>query len=119
MCPACEQEYRNPADRRFHAQPVCCPECGPRMELVYASEGRARGGRGDPIKMAARLLLEGKIVAIKGLGGFHLAVRADQGAAVERLRALKKRDAKPFAIMVRDMAMAGVWRTCRRRGRRN
>jgi len=110
MCPACRAEYQNPADRRFHAQPVCCPDCGPQVALVRSVTGR-RGGSikripGNPIQAAARLLLEGGIVALKGLGGFHLAVRADRRAAVERLRRLKQRDAKPFALMVPCLAAA-------------
>jgi hydrogenase maturation protein HypF len=113
LCPACAAEYHDPADRRFHAQPVCCPQCGPRVELVrvIARDGRLRGAatepvNGDPIVEAARMLLAGKIVAIKGIGGFHLAVRADRDRAVGRLRSLKRRDAKPFALMCRDLAMA-------------
>lgn len=100
MCPACAKEYRRPEDRRFHAQPIACRECGPKLELADA--------RGDliyeePIAGAAKRLLAGQILAIKGLGGFHLAVRADDHKAVSRLRRLKKRDAKPFALMVRSI----------------
>jgi hydrogenase maturation protein HypF len=104
MCPVCAGQYRDPADRRFHAEPIACPRCGPRVWLVDA------GGRqlpcDDPIASAAMMLVDGKIVAIKGLGGFHLACRADDDAAVLRLRQRKHRDAKPFALMVCDMETA-------------
>jgi hydrogenase maturation protein HypF len=96
MCDQCRAEYTAPADRRFHAQPVACPECGPTVRLVDA-----RGGAlpGDAIDSAAKLLRDGQVLAIKGLGGFHLAARADSDAAVGRLRQLKHRDHKPFALM--------------------
>jgi hydrogenase maturation protein HypF len=97
MCSRCEAEYSDPADRRFHAQPIACPECGPRIELIDRC-GRVISG--DPIRVSRELLLNGRIVAIKGLGGFHLAVRADDETAVLRLRRLKHRDHKPFALMV-------------------
>lgn len=93
LCPACRAEYDDPADRRFHAQPIACPVCGPRLWL----EG-AEGG-GDPIAATAALLREGAIVAIKGLGGFHLACDALNADAVAELRRRKARDAKPFALM--------------------
>jgi hydrogenase maturation protein HypF len=96
MCGACRREYEDPADRRFHAQPTACHHCGPQLELVD-SQGQAI--QGDPITATARRLIEGQIVAIKGVGGFHLAVRADDPTAVARLRALKNRPAKPFALM--------------------
>ncbi|NQU43233.1 carbamoyltransferase HypF, partial [bacterium] len=104
MCEACLGEYEDPADRRFHAQPNACPECGPRVWLTDA-EGRVL--EGDPFKEAGGLLRSGKIVAVKGLGGFHLACRADDDGAVGRLRERKGREAKPFAVMVRDLAAAG------------
>jgi len=113
MCPDCRAEYENPADRRFHAQPVCCPQCGPQIQLVKVVHDPAIENplrpltiAGDSFQHVAELLMAGKIVAIKGLGGFHLAVRADDTAAVARLRRLKQRDSKPFAIMCRDRAMA-------------
>ena len=96
MCGPCRSEYTNPSDRRFHAQPIACHGCGPRVDLV---DPRGRAMAGDPIDHAASLLAQGKIVAIKGLGGFHLAVRADDSAAVARLRCLKGRDVKPLAVM--------------------
>lgn len=98
LCPSCEQEYRNPLDRRFHAQPIACPACGPRMSLVPSHP--------DPLRQAALLLQQGKIVAVKGLGGYHLAVDACSDEAVGRLRERKKRDEKPFAVMVPDLAAA-------------
>lgn len=103
MCPACAAEYSDASDRRFHAQPIACPACGPRVELVNP--------KGDPLAVqpiaeAAKLLREGRVLAIKGLGGFHLAVRADDAAAVKRLRTLKHRDAKPFALMAANLQTA-------------
>jgi len=104
MCPLCSGQYSDPADRRFHAQPIACPKCGPTVWLVYTA-GR-QIACDDPISKAAELLKQGKIVAIKGLGGFHLACRADSRQSVQRLRERKRRDAKPFALMVADLAQA-------------
>ncbi|MBV8576532.1 MAG: carbamoyltransferase HypF [Acetobacteraceae bacterium] len=98
MCEACAAEYGNPADRRFHAQPIACPACGPRVWL----EPHAAG---DAIEAARSLLLDRRIVAIKALGGFHLACDATNAAAVMRLRGAKQRDAKPFALMARDLSV--------------
>ena len=99
MCAACAAEYHDPADRRFHAQPVCCPACGPSLRLV----GRAGGELpGEPIGRAAGLLSEGHVLAVKGLGGYHLAVDAGSEPAAAALRARKHREDKPFAIMVAD-----------------
>ncbi len=95
MCDECLAEYQNPGDRRFHAQPNACGKCGPQVTLD--------GAGGEPIPTAARLLADGRIVAIKGLGGFHLAVRADDETAVTRLRARKHRDGKPLALMAADL----------------
>lgn len=103
MCPVCAREYDDPADRRFHAQPVACHACGPKLQLVD------RAGEplpGDPIRVAAAMLVAGRIIAIKGLGGFHLACRADDGHAVRTLRKRKIRDGKPFALMVPDLDAA-------------
>ncbi len=104
MCTACRSEYDDPGDRRFHAQPNACAECGPRVELVHAGEASPadRGAR-DPVEAAARALLDGAIVAVKGLGGFHLACRADDDSVVAELRARKHREDKPFALMVGDL----------------
>jgi hydrogenase maturation protein HypF len=101
MCPECREEYESPLSRRFHAQPNACWKCGPRLFLHDGQGGRLEVE--DPIKEAARLLWEGRIVAVKGLGGFHLAVDAAQEEAVRRLRARKHREEKPLALMSRDI----------------
>ncbi len=130
MCPACAREYHDPADRRFHAQPTCCPDCGPTLTLLGADgrpwgggadgrpwgggadggvDGRARPDPTDPIVAAAGLLRDGAVLAIKGLGGFHLAALAGGPvgeAAVATLRARKHREDKPFAVLVADLAAA-------------
>jgi len=106
LCPLCRAEYEDPADRRFHAQPVACPVCGPRLELLDAKGGAVAG---DPLETAISLLREGKILAIKGLGGYHLAVHACNADAVRELRARKKRDEKPFAVMSSDMADVAIY----------
>ncbi len=103
MCAECAAEYRDPADRRFHAQPNACSVCGPRIWLEGA-DGEIPCG--DVIGEAARLLLDGNILAIKGIGGFHLACDATSDAAVDRLRARKRRYAKPLAVMMRDIGQA-------------
>ena len=104
MCPACLAEYRDPANRRFHAQPNACPDCGPQVRLVYAGGGAVEdSGARDAIEATARALLDGAIVAVKGIGGFHLACRADDEAAVAELRARKHREDKPFALMAPDL----------------
>ncbi len=105
MCDACRREYEDPADRRFHAQPVCCKDCGPKLSLVNAS-GDPVGAM--PVDGAIDLLVRGNILAIKGLGGYHLACRADASEPVARLRARKRREEKPFAIMVKDAADAAL-----------
>ncbi len=107
MCEACVREYGDPADRRFHAQPVCCPECGPAVALHAADGSRFPG---DPIHVAAALLASGAILAIKGLGGYHLAVDAANETAVAALRARKHREDKPFAVMAPDLP--AVRRVC-------
>ncbi len=97
MCDACRREYDDPADRRFHAQPNACPECGPRVRLLDASGGQLDAG--DPLAAAARLLRQGAILAVKGLGGYHLACDPFSEAAVGALRRRKARQDKPFAVM--------------------
>jgi hydrogenase maturation protein HypF len=100
MCPACLAEYRDPADRRFHAQPNACPDCGPQVRLVYAGGLAVEdAGARDPIEATARALRGGAIVAVKGIGGFHLACRADHEGVVADLRARKHREDRPFALM--------------------
>lgn len=101
LCPDCEREYRNPRDRRFHAETTCCPICGPQLRL-RDMQGQAISG--EPVVETLRLLKSGAIVAIKGLGGFHLACDATNGAAVATLRERKAREEKPFAVMVADVA---------------
>jgi hydrogenase maturation protein HypF len=103
MCDRCQEEYDNPHDRRFHAQPNACPDCGPRLWLADAGGEEIAG---DAIEGAARLLREGGIVAIKGLGGFHLACDATSDEAVAALRDRKRRYAKPLAVMVADLEEA-------------
>ena len=102
MCDACRAEYEDPADRRFHAQPIACPECGPRLEL-RTPDG---ADHPDPLRTARDLLAAGRIVAVKGLGGYHLACDARNAGAVAQLRRRKRRGGKPFAIMVRDVEVA-------------
>ncbi|GII76084.1 carbamoyltransferase [Sphaerisporangium rufum] len=109
MCAACAAEYRDPADRRHHAQPVCCPACGPRLRLLRTEDGGVADGAGDPgdpLAAAAELLRAGRIVAVKGVGGYHLAVRADLEPAVAELRARKRREHRPFALMAATLAAA-------------
>jgi len=106
MCAACLAEYRDPRSRRFHAQPNACPACGPSASLVRP-DGTAAGDAGDdPVRAAAQALLAGAIVAVKGLGGYHLACRGDDEDAVAALRARKHRVDKPFALMVASVARA-------------
>ena len=104
-CPACEAEYRDPGDRRFHAQPIACPACGPALSWTMA-DGRAMAERDEALLAAAAALRAGRIVAAKGIGGFHLLVDARDGDAVRRLRARKRRDEKPFAVMFPSLAAA-------------
>jgi hydrogenase maturation protein HypF len=103
MCADCAAEYHDPADRRFHAQPVCCPACGPRLRL--ADSGGARMAA-DPLAGALSALRQGQVLAVKGLGGYHLAVDAGSQDAAALLRRRKHREDKPFALMVADVAAA-------------
>lgn len=104
MCPECRREYEDVNDRRFHAQPNACPVCGPQLTLLMP-DGTAIAS-GDPIGAVAAALKSAQIVAIKGLGGFHLACDATSSGAVRRLRTRKRRDEKPFAVMVSGLAEA-------------
>jgi hydrogenase maturation protein HypF len=104
MCPECQREYDDPLDRRFHAQPNACPACGPQLELVD-SQG-AQVSCDDIIRKTGELLIEGRIIAVKGLGGFLLACDATSERAVNRLRGRKKRPAKPLAVMVATLSEA-------------
>ena len=104
MCAACRREYDDPLDRRFHAQPNACPACGPRLTAADAAGEPLDWD--DPIACAARALRAGMIVAIKGLGGFHLACDATSSDAVARLRRRKRREEKPLAVMVPDLEAA-------------
>jgi len=103
MCERCAAEYRDPADRRFHAQPTCCPACGPALSLRGAAGAVLPG---EPLAATAGLLRQGRVVAVKGLGGYHLAVDATSETAAAALRARKHREDKPFAVMVADLAAA-------------
>jgi hydrogenase maturation protein HypF len=98
MCERCAAEYHDPADRRFHAQPTCCPACGPKLTLIPADD--------EPILAAAGLLREGRVLAVKGVGGYHLAVDATNDTAAAALRARKHREDKPFAVMAGDLDQA-------------
>jgi hydrogenase maturation protein HypF len=104
MCDTCRKEYEDPADRRFHAQPICCNNCGPK--LVLTDSNAAVLTDKNPVSAAVDMLVDGKIVAIKGIGGFHLACAADNSEAVASLRLRKRREEKPFAIMVKDAEAA-------------
>src|SRR5690349_22295968 len=124
MCDSCAREYSDPADRRFHAQPVCCPDCGPTLTFRGVGGGAAAGLQqchppatglaechpaavaGDPVAAVRAALAAGLVVAVKGLGGYHLACDATSEAAVATVRARKARGGKPFAVMVRDLAAA-------------
>lgn len=100
MCAPCAAEYRDPLDRRFHAQTIACPDCGPTLSWSGPGDGR------DPVRSAAAAIESGGIIAVKGVGGFHLACRGDLPAAIAELRRRKSRPAKPFAVMAADLAAA-------------
>lgn len=109
MCAACRAEYEDPANRRFHAQPNACPVCGPCLRAVDAAGSAVAG---EPLAAALRLLREGGILAVKGIGGYHLAVDACNEAAVGELRRRKERDEKPFALMAPDLQAIGRFAHC-------
>ncbi|MGH3165933.1 MAG: carbamoyltransferase HypF [Trebonia sp.] len=106
MCGQCAAEYHDPDDRRFHAQPTCCPACGPRLRLTDATGSELPG---DPITAAADMLRSDHVLAVKGLGGYHLAADATSERAVAALRQRKHREDKPFAVLVADLAAAQRW----------
>ena len=99
MCELCRAEYEDPLDRRFHAQPNACPVCGPSLRLVDRAGRSLAEGNEASLEAATLALAEGRIVAVKGLGGYHLACRADDESVVAELRARKHREDKPFALM--------------------
>jgi hydrogenase maturation protein HypF len=103
MCEQCAAEYHDPTDRRFHAQPTCCPACGPRLRLIDAQRGELNGG---PLAVAVDLLRSDHVLAVKGLGGYHLAADATSDPAVAALRQRKHREDKPFAVLVADLDAA-------------
>lgn len=105
LCPDCRAEYENPRDRRFHAQPNACPVCGPRLAF-HADDGAVTSGGGAALRAAVEVLRNGEIVAVKGIGGFHLIVDARNEAAVRRLRERKRRGGKPFALLFPSLSSA-------------
>ncbi len=105
LCPECAEEYADPAGRRFHAEPICCPACGPRL-VLFDREGTPLTEGVKALEQAREALANGELVAVKGLGGYQLACRADREASVRRLRERKRRLYKPLAIMVRDLSTA-------------
>lgn len=110
LCPACQAEYADMGDRRFHAQAMACPTCGPRATLVCLDGGDTPALHNHEAVLAtARLITEGALVLIKGIGGYQLACDATHAEALNRLRQLKQRQAKPFALLVRDVAMLARW----------
>ncbi|WP_215776351.1 carbamoyltransferase HypF [Paludibacterium sp. B53371] len=106
LCARCQQEYEDPLHRRFHAEPNACPDCGPNLRLL---DPQGQPLAGDPLATTLAWLQQGKIVAIKGLGGFHLACDARQPDAVARLRLRKQREEKPLALMVANTASLDAW----------
>lgn len=106
LCPACAGEYADPANRRFHAEPVACPDCGPRLAYRRTGDGAPVAWEDRALASAVEDLLAGRVVAVKGLGGYHLACDATNETAVALLRERKRRWAKPFAVMVADVGAA-------------
>ena len=114
MCAACRREYDDPTDRRFHAEPICCRDCGPQLSCTNAAGAPVTGqlptplspGMDPALAHAANAVLDGQIVAVKGVGGYHLVVRADDDTAVRRLRERKQREEKPLAVLVTDLDAA-------------
>lgn len=110
MCPECSEEYHNPRDRRFHAQPNACPKCGPHLEL-WDEKGAVVSQGDEALRRTARAIHDGLIVAVKGLGGFHLMVDAANEAAVRRLRLRKRREEKPLALMFPSLQKVAEYAT--------
>ncbi len=106
LCPDCRAEYEDPMNRRFHAEPNACKVCGPRLKLLQPDGTEIKG---DPVSKTAELLKAGQIIAVKGIGGFHLCVDAKNDDAVARLRGRKYREEKPLAIMVKNIDLAGIY----------
>ncbi len=106
LCPECRKEYENPADRRFHAEPNACPVCGPQLKLIQPDGIEINA---DPIGKTVELLKAGQIIAVKGIGGFHLCVDAESNEAIAGLRTRKYREEKPLAIMVKDLDTARLY----------
>lgn len=106
LCDSCKVEYEELEDRRYHAQPNCCPKCGPEL---YFTDNVGTRIQGDPITIARQYILEDKIIAIKGLGGFHLVCNANNPEVVKEIRKRKQRDEKPFAIMCRNVEVVKKW----------
>ncbi|MBL7961878.1 carbamoyltransferase HypF, partial [bacterium] len=102
MCETCKTEYDNPLDRRFHAQPIACPDCGPHIE-VWDKDRNMLAGRDTAIRFTIDAVINGRIVAMKGLGGYQLICRADDDKVIARLRERKHREEKPFAVMFPNM----------------
>lgn len=107
LCSTCRGEYANPRDRRFHAQAICCPDCGPQVE-AWTREGQLLARKDAALGLAAQAVRDGKILALKGLGGFHLVVDARNAEAVAELRRRKSREAKPFAVMMPEGDLGGT-----------
>jgi len=104
LCANCRAEYRNPRDRRFHAEAIACPSCGPAAELIALQRAPCQGDPAlDDIERAANLIRHGEIIAVKGIGGYHLACDASNGKTLAQLRQRKRRSTKPFALMARDL----------------
>lgn len=106
MCPLCRAEYEDPLDRRFHAQPNACPDCGPSLRLTDPAGRSVAEGNEPSLEAATLALAEGRIVAVKGIGGYHLACRADDESVVAELRSRKLREEKPFALIARSLQAA-------------
>ena len=103
MCPDCQEEYGDPQSRRFHAQPIACANCGPQLSLLD-NQGQLKGSKDEAIKLAAQAISSGSIVALKGLGGFQILADARNESTISRLRKLKNRPAKPFALLYPNLS---------------